>query len=152
MQTDGLNVSGVTSDGCSFQVNALNWGDPESIQARGEQFSQLLFISCICHRLQNVIITLFKENAHYRHLLEQALAAAVYLRKPGARAEIGGIYPAHCATRLIYDYSLVRFRFNACEQAKALIARGEMELSPDVRLLRPLFQKVFDTMRVFETH
>jgi hypothetical protein len=28
MQTDGLNVSGVTSDGCSFQVKALNWRDP----------------------------------------------------------------------------------------------------------------------------
>jgi hypothetical protein len=36
MQTDGLNVSGVTSDGCSFQVKALNWRDPESIQTRGE--------------------------------------------------------------------------------------------------------------------
>jgi hypothetical protein len=72
IQTDGLNISRVTSDGCSFQVKALNWRDPESIQARGEQFSKLLFIPCICHRLQNAIITLLKENAHYCHLIKQS--------------------------------------------------------------------------------
>jgi hypothetical protein len=99
--------------------------------------------------LQNAIITLFKENAHYRHLIEQSRAAAVYLHKPGARAEIGGMSPAHCATRWISDYPLVRFLCNSYEQAKALLARGGMELSPDVRLLIPLLQKVFGTMRVF---
>jgi hypothetical protein len=100
--------------------------------------------------LQNAIIPLFKENAHYRHLIKQARGAAVYLRKPGARAEIGGIYPAHYAIRWIYDYPLVRFLCKSYEQANALLARGGMELSPDVRLLIPLLQKVFDTMRVFE--
>jgi hypothetical protein len=103
MQTDGLNVSGVTSDGGSFQVKALNWRDPESIQAQREQFSKLLFIPCICQTLQNATIALSKENAHHRHLIEQARAAAVYLRPSEPRAEIGGIWPAHCATRWIYD-------------------------------------------------
>jgi hypothetical protein len=54
MQADGLNVSRVTSDERSFQVKAHNWRDPELIQARGEQFSKLLFIPCICHMLRGM--------------------------------------------------------------------------------------------------
>jgi hypothetical protein len=85
MQTEGLNGSRVTSDGSAFQVKNLAWRDAESVQARGGQFSIQLSVPCIFHTLQNVMITLFKETAHYRTLVEQARRAAVFLRKPGAR-------------------------------------------------------------------
>ena len=150
MQTEGLNIAGVTSDGCAFQVKALAWRDAESVQARGEQFSKLLFVPCICHRLQNAMLELFRENSHYRELIGQAREAEVFLRKPGARAAIGQTCPAHCATRWIYDYPLLRFLCNFYEEAADLLATTRLQLSPQIKLLIPLLEKIFHTMRVFE--
>jgi hypothetical protein len=150
MESERLCPSGVTSDGCAFQVKALSWRDDHSVQARGEQFSKLLFAPCICHRLQNAIISLYKENMHYRALIEQVREAAIILRKPRARAMIGAICPAHCPTRWIYDYQLVRFLTNNYEQANNILISYGLYLSPQINLLIPLLEKTFDTMRVFE--
>jgi hypothetical protein len=34
VQTEGLNISGVTSDGCAFQAKAFPWKDFQSVQAK----------------------------------------------------------------------------------------------------------------------
>jgi hypothetical protein len=46
---------GVTSDACSFQKKGLRWGDPDSLQAIHPDFQTLIFVLCICHRMQNAL-------------------------------------------------------------------------------------------------
>jgi hypothetical protein len=150
MKGEGLHVAGVTSDGCAFQVKALSWRDEQSIQARDDHFSKILFVPCICHRLQNAMIALFKENGYYRELIEQARKAAIVLRKPWARVVIGSICPAYCATRWIYDYPLVKFLCKHFAQANHLLLRKDIELSPQIMLLIPLLEKIFNMIRIFE--
>jgi hypothetical protein len=40
MNNDGLEVAGVTSDGCPFQKAALIWTNPLSIQQNFEVYSE----------------------------------------------------------------------------------------------------------------
>jgi hypothetical protein len=86
MLNDGLMVGGVTSDGCAFQKKGLLWRCPDSLQAQDDRFSKTLFVPCICHKLQNAMVVLFKTNVKYHALISQARSAAVILRKPANRA------------------------------------------------------------------
>jgi hypothetical protein len=48
-----ITVSTITCDGASYQVKALNFEDPSSIQKRNhdtEHLRKLVFIPCLCHR------------------------------------------------------------------------------------------------------
>jgi hypothetical protein len=85
-------------DRCDFQIKPVAWSDFQSVQANAEQFSKLLFVPCICHRLQNAIVALFQENEHCRVLIKQAREGAVFLRKPQCRGRIGEICPGACPT------------------------------------------------------
>jgi hypothetical protein len=95
------------------------------------------------------MITLFKENAHYRVLIEQARRTTVFLRKPGARAEIEGVCPGHCATHRISGYPLMRFLCKVSEQTTDLFAGEALELSPQINLLTPLLEKIFERWTIF---
>jgi hypothetical protein len=96
------------------------------------------------------MVCLFRKNDHYRFLIQKAREAAVELRKPYAREIIGKMCPMHCTTRWIYDYPLVRFLCNNYEIATTLLESKGLELSPEINLLIPLLEKVFETMRIFE--
>jgi hypothetical protein len=150
MKQQGLCVGGVTSDGCSFQKKALHWKDPESIQFNNPEFSKLLFVPCICHRVQNSMSDLFKSNATYRRLITRARDLAVFLRKSKNREILGRVCPAYCATRWIYDYPLVRFIFNHRAVIHELFEEADLEILDEIEILIPLLEKVFLSVRDFE--
>jgi hypothetical protein len=150
MKDDGLCVGAVTSDGCAFQKKALNWKDPESIQARDPELSRLLFVPCICHRMQNAMTDLFRSNFRYGARIRWARDIAVFLRKPANREALDAGCPAHCATRLIYDYPLVRFIFNHRETVHHLVEETERQTLEEVAILIPLLEKVFLLVRNLE--
>jgi hypothetical protein len=108
----GLTVRGVMSDGCAFQKKAVSCRPPDSIQGQFDWFSKILFVPCICHRLQILLIVLLKTNLKYQQLIPQAYLAAAILREQANRAVLGKTCPIHCDTRRTYDYSLVRFLWN----------------------------------------
>jgi hypothetical protein len=150
MSSDNLIVTGVTSDGCAFQRKALTWRDPDSLQNRFPIFSKVLFVPCVCHRIHNAIIQLFKTDPIYRQLISQARDAAIILRQPHVREMLGLTCPSHCATRWIYDYPLVRFIFNHFEEAVQVLANLGFGLSDQVPQLVPLLEPVFLAVRALE--
>jgi hypothetical protein len=139
--SEGLTVTGVTSDGCAFQKKALCWRDPASIQAREAEYSRLIFVPCVCHRLQNSMVELFNQNDWYRELIIEAREIAVFLRKPAPRTAIGATCPGHCATRWIYDYPLVRFLCTHFDQAEQLLQAAGRDIHREILLLLPLLEK-----------
>jgi hypothetical protein len=60
-----IYVSVVICDGATYQTKALNWEDPASLQARhrGDPLlSHVLFIPCLCHRLNNAYRRLVRDR------------------------------------------------------------------------------------------
>jgi hypothetical protein len=104
-----LTVGGVVSDGCTFQKKALNWRDHESLQAQHPAYERIIFIPCICHLVQTSLRFLYAHNHQYRERIDELRSIAVILRKPRYRARVGATCPAHCPTRWIYDWEIMRF-------------------------------------------
>jgi hypothetical protein len=154
MHNAGLNVAGVTSDGCSFQKKALTWSDKASIQQSSLDFRRLIFVPCLCHRLQNSIVELFAGNGLYADLIRNARDVAVRLRKPNGRRAVGKVCPFHCATRWIYDYPIVHFIRANLEKAQDFLrsekSNERIELNERVLELVPLLEKLYHTVHVLE--
>jgi hypothetical protein len=150
MQDENLRVAGVTADACPFQRKALSWYNSESLQQRHAEFRKLLFIPCICHRLQNSMVHLYQQNENYRRIIGQVREAAVLLRKPMNRDVLHATCPMHCATRWIYDYPLLGFITDHLEVATDLLGRSQFELDPQFINLLPLLEKVFLVVRSLE--
>jgi hypothetical protein len=53
MLSENLTVATVMPDGCSFQRKPLCWRDPNSLQSLFPDFTKILFVPCICHRVWN---------------------------------------------------------------------------------------------------
>jgi hypothetical protein len=151
----GIKVAGVVSDGARFQIKALNWKDSASIQqVHGGKYRRLLFIPCVCHRLQNSLKELYESNEYFRECISHIRYVAVKLRKPDARAALGRTCPSHCATRWIYDYPILDFIYSHMEEIE------ESSIGDRVGLRRysmaycsemlPFLQKLFVTVRILE--
>jgi hypothetical protein len=137
-----LSVVGVTSDGCTFQKKRLTWRDRESIQANYEEFKQIVLVPCISHRLQNGLKHLHRCNQHYQDSINEVPEMAVALRKPRSRAKLDTTCPAHCVTRWVYDFEIVRFVGEHLEQARQTFQDEEIPFSDGLLLLRPLLEKI----------
>jgi hypothetical protein len=103
-----LNVAGVTSDGCTFQEKGFTWQDKESIQANYEEFTQIILLSCIGHRPQNSLKHLHRCHQHDRDSINEVREMNLVLRKPRSRAERNAMCPAHCVTRWVHDFEIVK--------------------------------------------
>jgi hypothetical protein len=140
----------VTSDGCLFQQKAFGWFDSASLQNSDAAFSQLLFVPCIRHWLQNAIVCLSQASESCRDLITSARDAAVVLRKRECRATFGAVCPMYCATRWIHDYLILGFIFDHLNNVHMFFAdRGHRRPNQMIALL-PLLEQVFSTVRHFE--
>jgi hypothetical protein len=148
---DGLHVAGVTSDGCSFQKKALSWRDSQSIQFRSEAFGQIVFVPCICHRIQNSLQSLYNRNDDYRALIDQARSTAVLLRKSRYRDSIGATCPIHCPTRWIYDYMILQFVQDHQDEIRLALTGDETAFNDDFMILGALLKAIFVRVQSFES-
>jgi hypothetical protein len=149
MEADGLCVAGIMSDGCSFQIAGLSWRAPLSIQATHPEYSKLIVLPCVCHRLQNSITELFHNNPLSAKMISAARLVSVYLCKPRCWDVLHAACPTHCPTRWIYDYPLLQFLLGHEEIAFDLIrhnnANSNMPISfpYEIFVFLPLIGKVF---------
>jgi hypothetical protein len=150
---DGLTVAGVTSDGCPFQQQSLSWRDNALIQRKDPSFSRLIFIPCVCHRLQYSLVLLFKTNLWDQKLISGVRHASVVLLKPRNRIILGSISPSHCITRWIYDYPIVRFILDHDEIVNDILAanRDKIELPNEVSDIFFLLEKIFLAVHELES-
>jgi hypothetical protein len=145
----GICVAGVTSDGARFQRKGLNWRDKMSIQYKyPKQFKELLFVPCVCHRLQLALKDLYGENFLYQERIKGIRHAAIELRKPETQMLIGRTCPSHISTRWIYDYPILNFIVSNLQDIRNKVVEFEGP-SRDTPLL-PMLQKIFTTVRILE--
>jgi hypothetical protein len=55
LESEGIEIASVISDGLPFQVAALNFLNPESVQSLfTENFGKIIFIPCMAHKFNNI--------------------------------------------------------------------------------------------------
>jgi hypothetical protein len=96
------------------------------------------------------MVHLSRRNQPSRRLIDQVREAAVLLRKPAMRDALGVACPAHCATRWIDDYPILRFIIDHRDVALDLLGAAAFELDPEFVNLLPLLEKVFLAVRSLE--
>jgi hypothetical protein len=109
MSHDELIAGGVTNDGCRVQVAALRWNHEGSIQQTYSTLACPICVPCLCHRLNNSLLRLFKSNAFYSTLISVIRACAVVLWKPSGIQPLRRRCPVVCETRWVSDYPIVCF-------------------------------------------
>jgi hypothetical protein len=108
----GINISAITCDGASYQVKALNFKDPASIQQQNRDkpyLFKLLFVPCLCHRLNNAYQSLYRNCGPFTEMITSLRRIAVFCRKPEHRLTLTCSCPTFIPTRWIYDKRLLDF-------------------------------------------
>jgi hypothetical protein len=112
LQVKGINISAITCDGASYQVTALNFEDPDSIQRKNfetEHLRKLLFVPCLCHRLNNAYRSLFRTSDLFKATITSLRDLGVVCRKPANCITLGAFCPTFIQTRWIYDQRILDF-------------------------------------------
>ena len=115
-----INISVIICDGCLAQKKALSetWKYSVLRTAKEEFMKKLIFIPCLCHRIQNAFSNAISKNEelneisdHIHHLSE------IFIEK---ESEIGSKCPQHISTRWIYDYDICNFIKKHYEKCKII--------------------------------
>jgi hypothetical protein len=148
LQQNGITVSTVVSDGATYQTKALNFEDKASIQAKNPGstlLSRLLFIPCLCHRLNNAYHRLVRGCRVYARFIGSLRRLAIFCRKPAQVEKLGRRCPQFIETRWLYDHRILTFLLEHEDQINALDDRPS-RVTPKFRafsrLLKPLWELV----------
>jgi hypothetical protein len=112
VQRRQIQIGTIVCDGASYQIKALNFEDSESIQARNPEvplFVRLIYIPCLCHRLNNAYDRLLRDSALLKAMIRALHDVARFCRKPKQRRALGAVCPEFIKTRWLYDDRLFEF-------------------------------------------
>jgi hypothetical protein len=121
----------ITCDGTSCHVKALNSQDDSSIQKQNsetEHLGKLLFVPCLCHRLNNSYRSLFRTSDGFGAMII-SFQSRSFSRKPDQRRELGAFCPTFIQTRWIYDRRTLNFILQHVVKTASLMEtpkRGEL--------------------------
>jgi hypothetical protein len=153
MEVDRLSVAKITSDGCRLQNGSFSSRDPVLIQVTYLEYSKLILLPSVCHRLQNSIKKPFIINPRYTKMITIGRLASVYLRKPRCRDVLDAARPVRCPTRWASDHSLLKFLpdhkvivFGGMTQNNANFDRS-IDWRYKIFVLVPRFRKIFHLVR-----
>jgi hypothetical protein len=148
-----IHISAIISDGASYQVKALTYLDPESLQATNAAnpaFSRLLFIPCLCHRLNNAYHRLIRNSATFESMITDLRALARYCRKPAQRKKLGFVCPEFIETRWLYDYRILNFILQKADAINSLEGNS-IFVTPLFIECGPLLNTLFELMTSLES-
>jgi hypothetical protein len=107
-----ITISAITCDGAPYQTKAIDFRDHESLQyvnRRDLPLSRVLYVPCLCHRLNNAYHALFRESGLFQSLIKTLRALAVFCRKPAQKKRLRRTCPLFVDTRWVYDQRLLLF-------------------------------------------
>jgi hypothetical protein len=107
-----IHVSVILCDGATYQTKALNWEDRSSLQATHPTdplLSRVLYVPCLCHRLNNAYRRLVRDSTPYRNFIVELRQLGKFCRKPVQRRLLHGICPEFIETRWLYDCRILQF-------------------------------------------
>jgi hypothetical protein len=90
----------------------LDFHDVDSIQRQNPEshsLSRLLFIPCLCHRLNNADHRLIRDFPIRKELIGSLHALARFCRKPNQRRQIGATCPEFIEIRWLDDHRILSF-------------------------------------------
>jgi hypothetical protein len=147
-----IRVSGVLCDGARYQVKALDFTDSESVQFGADEplLHRLLFIPCLCHRLNNAYQALFRECPPFYEFLTALRSIGKTCRKPAYRIRFPRSCPDFVETRWLYDHRILNF---VIEQTEAINSLGlpNCEVSPLFSECSCLLSTLFTLMTQLES-
>jgi hypothetical protein len=144
LQKKGVIVSAVVCDGATYQTKALNFADPASIQARHSEtpnFSRLLFIPCLCHRLNNAYHRLVRDSAVYGQFIGALRQLGKFCRKTAQKKILKRTCPEFIETRWLYDHRILAFMLDH----EHVINR----MGNDTYRVEPFFHEFSDLLQSF---
>jgi hypothetical protein len=112
LEKRGIKISAVICDGATFQTKALTFDDPQSIQSQHPDnvlLTRLLFMPCLCHRLNNAYHFLCRDCRLFGDFIRSLRALGKFCRRPGQRDILGCACPQFIETRWLYDQRILRF-------------------------------------------
>jgi hypothetical protein len=108
----GIRISAITCDGARFQTKAIDFTDKASLQFRNqndELLSRVLYVPCLCHRLNNAYHRLFKDSPIFKFLISLLRNLAKFCRKPAQKKRLHRTCPEFIETRWVYDHRILHF-------------------------------------------
>jgi hypothetical protein len=137
-------VSVITCDGASYQTKVLNYQDEDSLQSSntdGQILSRVLYMPCLCHRLNNAYRRLARVSLVFEQFVVLLREMAVFCRKPVQRRRLGRNCPAFIDTRWLYDYRILEF---------VLMNQDEINsLADPVHKVEPIFLALFGLLSLW---
>jgi hypothetical protein len=148
LEQQGIIISTVVCDGATYQTHALNFKNKDSIQAMNRDsqlLTRLLFIPCLCHRLNNAYHRLVRDSKVYRKFVYTLRQLAIFCRKPAQGKQLGRHCPQFIETRWLYDRRILTFILEHEEQINSFDG-SPGGVTPIFRafsrLLKPLWELV----------
>jgi hypothetical protein len=147
LETRGIKISAVICDGATFQTKALNFDDSHSIQFQNPDnvlLTRLLFIPCLCHRLNNAYHCLFRECLDFRNFIISLRALGKFCRRSDQRNILGRACPQFIETRWLYDQRILQFvlahaeAINTCQDPECNVTDRYHQLAPLLNTFKTL--------------
>jgi hypothetical protein len=148
-----IQVGTIICDGATYQIKALNFADLDSIQSRNSDtrlFSRLLYVPCLCHRLNNAYHRLLRDSAFLSEVIRSLRDLARFCRKPNQRRILGAICPEFIQTRWLYDHRLLVFVLEHAELINNL-PENTNPVTDTFQELSMLLSTLFNLMTALES-
>jgi hypothetical protein len=141
----GIIVSVITCDGASYQTKVLNYHERYSLNGAWTShhplFSRILYMPCLCHRLNNAYHRLVKVSHVFSEFIGSLRRLGVFCRKPNQRRRLGRNCPAFIATRWLYDFRILDF---AIKNQTAINGLGDA-----AHQVQPIFVALYDLLKLW---
>jgi hypothetical protein len=144
IQQKGITVSVITCDGASYQTKSLDYtktGSLHSLHQHDHLLGRVLFMPCLCHRLNNAYRRLGILSRTFQGFTAALRGMAVFCRKPARRRQLHRVCPIFIQTRWLYDFRILHFAL----QNEAAINR----LGDPRHQIEPLFNALFELLRIW---
>lgn len=141
-----IKIASCICDGNMAQKKAFSYQWKDSLRFKQPWMKEIIFIPCLCHKVNNAYKMVVNQNDDIRELVEEARSFAIFCKDH--KEEIGATCPSFVSTRWIYDYDLVNFFLEHEEKIKEIAPKN---MFPEkVKIIYPIL-KIFKTLiRIFE--
>ena len=146
----GITLGSVVADGNMAQKKCfdLSWSESLRHVSTHSSLRSVIFIPCLCHRVDNALKNHSKKCPNVHQLTEHLHQIAYQCREH--KIAIGAICPSHVATRWVYDFDILEFirRHDSKIRAYIKIPKEFDLLYPIMSIFKQLI-KIFESSRTF---
>ena len=122
-----INIGTCICDGNLAQKKAFSFDWVGSIRFKQEWLKSIIFVPCLCHRIDNAYKYHISHNAELKTIVDKVKDYPKVLNSQ--RQKNGAKCPSAVSTRWIYDYDILNFIRTHEKQTQAYVVLDENELN-----------------------